>query len=73
MNELDRYVLRVCRIGALSKCQQSAAAKKAVGHLTASFRESISLSREERFQDLVARQKVLFNLRSELALGRHYS
>ena len=44
MNESDRHVLRVCWQGRWPKRQQAAAAaKKAVGHLTTSFRESISL------------------------------
>ena len=73
MNELDGNVLRVGRIGPLPKREQAAAAKKAVGHLAACFRQAMRLSREERLKDLVSRQKALFNLRGELALGSHFS
>jgi hypothetical protein len=34
--------------------------------------KSIRFAGEKRFQDLVPRQKALFNLRGELAIGGHF-
>jgi hypothetical protein len=72
MDELDGDVLRVRGEWSLTKCKQAAATKKAIGHFTARFRQSRSFSREERLEDLIARQKALFNFRGKLALGSHF-
>jgi len=47
MNELDGNVLRIRGIGPLPKREQAAAPKKAVGHLAACFRQSMSLALEK--------------------------
>jgi hypothetical protein len=55
----------------LPKREKTSTAKKSVRHFAAGFRQPMSLTREERFQDLVSRQKALLNLRGELTLGSH--
>jgi hypothetical protein len=49
MNELDRDVLCVRSIWPTPKRQQTAAAKKTVGHFPARFCQPMSLAREEGF------------------------
>src|SRR5258708_10257981 len=71
MDELDRYVLRVGRIGSTSKRQQSPSLKEALGHLSASYRKPTCLARKEVLKDPVAFEQPFFYFAREIACLKH--
>src|ERR1700678_2500914 len=73
MHELDRDVLRVRGVGTLTEGEQASATQKTIGHFVAGFREARSFARKKGFEDLVTRQKALFDLRGELVFRGHFS
>jgi hypothetical protein len=65
-------VLSVSGVRTASKSQKAAAAQKTFGHFTASLRQATSLHGEERFENLIASQQSLFDLRGQFETRHHY-
>ena len=71
VDELDRDVLRVGRVGAAPERQQPSALQEPVGHLPAGARESVGFAREERLAQPVARRQPVLDPRRQAAGCSH--
>ena len=70
MNEFDGDMLRIGGVGAASEGEQTASVEKALGHGVAGFRQTGCFAGKEFFDDLVAREQALFDLRCKCAAYR---
>jgi hypothetical protein len=71
MYEFNRDVLRVGGVRSSSESQETATAKKSLGHFAAGLGQAAGFQREKRLEHLIARQQSLFDLRRQFETRRH--
>jgi hypothetical protein len=71
VHEFNGDVLGVGSIWSTSKSQQASAVQKTLGHFATSLSQPRGFHREERFENLIASEQTLFNLRDEFDTGSH--